>query len=276
MSRRLFALVTCIVAMVVTMGVSSASAAQLSVVAATEVFATPVRPCADLYGSLAVSPEGVGQGQQRSQVTISSLPAECQGSAFPIEVYVHNKGGNEKWTGTLSNGATSATPTVGVAGGPTYNANSVETVIVKIGGWLFPVAWGGSTPEPTGPYCIGVNSAGMPTGDACTLTSASGAGWPAGSNGANTQGNFHYGGSTKAPYMVLVMNVSDYIGFTPRVVTPTVTGVTLAPGYACTSLPTLRLMQQVQYPGNTNGTAFWGGFDAYARANAATTSSVCS
>ncbi|WP_159449284.1 signal peptidase I [Demequina sp. NBRC 110051] len=263
-----------IAATLITMAsVTPASAAQLSVTTTSSTFATTLRPCADLSGALTVSPAGTAQGQQYSQVKLANLPASCQRAELPIEVFVHNNGGKEKWTGELLAGATSSNPTIASPSGEKYNANSVGVVVVKIGGWLFLATWEGPAPEPTGPYCIGVNSAGAPTGDSCTLSSASGSGWPASSSGANTQGNFYYGGSTKAPYVVLVVNLADYMGFTPRVVTPTVTGVTLSPGYVCSSLPTLRLMQPVQ--NYNSGDTFWGGLDAYARANAATATSVC-
>ncbi|WP_084128892.1 signal peptidase I [Demequina sp. NBRC 110055] len=150
--------------------VTPASAAQLSVVTAQSAFASTLRPCADLAGVLTVSPTGTAQGQQYSQVKLANLPSSCQGPNVPLEISLHGDGTSAPWVGVLGGGATTATPTVSAPSGAAYDADDVDTVVVKVGGWLFIGTWNYMAPVPQTISCTALDSADNPISTPCTAS----------------------------------------------------------------------------------------------------------
>jgi len=222
------------------MGAGVASAATLKVTPAREVTVAKAQKCAaTMSGSNPVVQTAFVSG---TSVTVKSVPAACAG--LSLKVTLHNSAGTVLATGTVASAAATQTITVG-----SYTAASVTNAFVTIGGWIFPSTW--TAPVPAG-ACVGVDAAGNPTGDACTLTMGTVTSWTA---GAYKYSQFQFSAVTSAPRWKVTFNFADtskFVGFTPVVVANS-QNVAKAPGYSCSSLPVFVGVEANPAWGSANG-----------------------
>ncbi|MFW7413802.1 signal peptidase I [Demequina sp. SO4-18] len=147
-----------------------ASAAQLTVVAGSEVFSHSATACApaQVAGAPVIDTTGADGTSAGvfSLVDMGGVPADCHG--LYLEVFVHDSSGTVIASG---DGTASAAGTIDVGN---YPATSVVTVVARIGGWIFPTTW--TAPAPTGPADPVVGSCEgylMSTGEIPAATSCS-------------------------------------------------------------------------------------------------------
>jgi len=121
-----------VVGLLAVSSMSPASASQLIVSAGGQLFATTAEKCDNL--SLAASPTGSSQGQKHTQVQISGLTAACANKPISVSVYPSNGDPTQTASGTSTTGSQTFVF-------QEYRANKVDTVIVKIDGWLYVASW---------------------------------------------------------------------------------------------------------------------------------------
>lgn len=168
MMRRLLAAASATLVAIVGLSLTTANAASLEVDTAPAIFVTQESACAPgtangvpIIDATATSP---GTAGSYSAVSLSNIPASCQG--FPVDVFVHSTAGGLILSGSGTVG--SGTISVGVGD---YTGSAVPTVIVRIGGWLFPTNWTAPA-APVAPFvanCTVFNDA-QGTSGPCTVT----------------------------------------------------------------------------------------------------------
>lgn len=184
---------------------------------------------------------GTASGTTYPAIRIEDLPDSCAG--LPVSVVAYDAGGAALATGSTTAPA-APVPAFDVTTGTTYNSANVVGVLLLVDTWHVPTTW---TPPVAVPAasCVAVNSAGNPTGQACTVTlsgsnywvSYPGA-WGVGQPYYHT--NLYISVATAQPWWRVTINLNDPsmpgIAFTPVLVNNN-TNATLAPGYSCSSLP---------------------------------------
>ena len=166
--RRLLAAASAMLVAIVGLSLTTANAASLEVDTAPAIFVAQESACAPgtvngipIIGTTATSP---GTAGSYSAVSLSDIPATCQG--LPVDVFVHTTAGDliSSGSGTVGSGTTF----VGVGD---YTGSAATAVIVRIDGWLFPTTW--TAPEaPAAPFvanCTVFNDADGTSGP-CTVT----------------------------------------------------------------------------------------------------------
>lgn len=223
--------------------VSYASAAALSVSAATLTSVTVGNPCT----GTATTGNPVG-GSTAITVNVA-LPPECVVTSRTVQVTVVDSGGAHSSAAVVMSGSTQAFTV-----SPAYTASATVTPSVTVDGWNLPTTWA-FTPPATG--CVALNSSGDPApGGSCTITGLSLA-TPWGNGGVgHRQTNGHVLVSSSSPYISFTVDLrsglpANWVWSTSGTVQ--VAHYTPTAGYGCNSLPILS--------GRTN--ADWGKMDFY-------------
>lgn len=258
--RRGVATSLALLGLVAVAAVTPASASHLEVVTGSGPTAIEALPCAS--SAWTATTAGTPSGGNYSQVALGGIPAPCRN--MPASVYLYNASGALLTSATVT--PTGATATISTSA---YAAANVSRVVVKVNGWVLRATWTPPTPPVTTLTCVAVNSAGVPTGQSCTVTVNGYSSW---GMSPNRIGNFYFNGSSPSSHVILTLNVQTYMGFVPTVVRPTQTS-TRAPGYSCSQLPVVSVMMPVQ--NFNNGSTFWGGFDFYENPSNASGGAVC-
>jgi len=230
-------------------GMSRASAAALTVDTAPAITASTALRCAAAMSSqlpatpvLRVDPATPTSPSTSAAVTVAQVPAACTG--LPLTIRLHNAAGAVIGMGHTD--AAHATQDVPVG---TYAPADVRAAVASLGGWIFPTSWAGQAPVTPG--CVGVDNAGIPTGQPCTLTLVKVSTWYTGGH-YYTEVNFN--AVTAAPRWLVTLDFSDaslWTGFMPVAVTNT-QNVALAPGYSCDSLPVFQGIEANPQWGSAN------------------------
>lgn len=128
------------VALAMGLSVSTASAAQVSVLTEIQASQASVSQCAPAMtgGAPVIGATSPSTGTA-TQVSVSSVPAACDGLA--LEVFVHDAAGTR-----IAEGSATASGNVTVTMGSSYSVADVAGVVTRIGGWIFPAGW--TPPEP--------------------------------------------------------------------------------------------------------------------------------
>ncbi|MFW2512265.1 signal peptidase I [Demequina sp. SO4-13] len=230
-----------------------ASAAQLTLLVGHELAVLPLQACAPGQAGGAPVIDSTGTDGTSagvfSEVSLSGVPAACHGR--PLEVFVHDSSGTVISSGSET---ASASPIIAMSG---YAATSVATVVVRIGGWIFPTTWTAPLPPvPTEPYsCVGATSAPQGTGEACTVTPKRGNTW--GSPGSRL-GHQTFSVDTSAPNAIVTIDLSKspFPGWTVAAVMTNGDWIKV-PGYSCSELPLVRVYANPANGGKKQGAYFW-------------------
>ena len=166
---RSFAMVA-LLGVVAVFGPTSASASQLTVHTADQVFAKSYEKCDDLALSATTAGDPSHGQKWYDQVSISGVTSQCENRPMTVSMYT-NQGSVPETTPV---DATLGTQIFDVG---EYHSNHVNTVVVKIDGWLFLASWSADPPPPPPPpdpavgACEGylMTTGEIPPDTACSL-----------------------------------------------------------------------------------------------------------
>lgn len=144
------------------LSLTTASAANLTLTAASDIFVVQESQCAPgvIDGAAVIETASAGSHSAGvyTRVSVGDIPDNCEG--LPLEVLVHSAAGDLIAFGAGATGTGTAEVIVG-----SYTAAAVTAVVVRIDGWLFPTTWIAPAPSnpavPLGPItCYKVDSSG--------------------------------------------------------------------------------------------------------------------
>jgi len=124
--------VVAVLGLLAVVGPSIASASQLTINTSDQASVMTVEKCDNL--SLTASPTGSSHGNNYTQVQISGLTAACANRPITVSVYASGGGPTQTASGTWT-----TDPQTFVV--QEYKSNWVDTVIVKIDGWLYVASY---------------------------------------------------------------------------------------------------------------------------------------
>ncbi|WP_062136247.1 hypothetical protein [Demequina aestuarii] len=226
MKRRILAAAAA-VALAMGLSVTTASAAQLPVLAGLQTSVVGASACAPaLEGGTPVLETTAPSGGSASAVALSGVPAECGGLA--VELFVHDDSG-----AVIASGTGTAAGTVSVAV-DAYDTSDAEAVVARIAGWIFPTTWTVPAPPPAA-TCVPMSTDGTVVAGSCSVTRIQvSEPWP---DGAGQKANVYVSVTSAAPRFRITFNFAQapFPGWTPVAVDRG--NLLLAPGASCSTLP---------------------------------------